>query len=191
MFKALGEFWMDYGAIVVLISAAITLVGVVFTLFKNNSIANGTIDKVESKGKELSGEHSRLSSEHSNIIEKLSGTKTEVTEIRQTVSEVRIQLVQNEADRKAQYANLTDAQKKLCDSAENIGKFSGEFQRLVTTNRGLAEENTRLKEELLRMTEENEALKEENLKSLGMIQHQREKIESLQTRGWEEDEDER
>lgn len=151
MLKALGVFWMEYGEIIVLTSAVVTLIGVVFTLFKNNSIANSTSDRVESKGNQLSSEHSRLNSEHSiqsiehkSLLEKVADTKSEVTEVKKTVSDVNIRLIQADADNKVRFANLDDTQKQLCGSAENMGKFADEFMRMAAENKLLREQNAQL-----------------------------------------------
>lgn len=151
MLKALGVFWMEYGEIIVLTSAVVTLIGVVFTLFKNNSIANSTSDRVESKGNQLSSEHSRLNSEHSiqsiehrSLLEKVADTKSEVNEVKKTVTDVNIRLIQADADNKVRFANLDDAQKQLCSSAENMGKFADEFMRMAAENKLLHEQNTQL-----------------------------------------------
>lgn len=165
MLKVIGDFWMEYGEIIVLTSAVVTLIGVVFTLFRNNSIANSTTDRVESKGNQLSGEHSRLSSEHSvqsvehnSILEKVIDTKSEIGEVRKTVSDVNIRLIQADADNKLRFINLDDAQKKLCSSAEDIGKFSEEFMRLAAENKQLTEENKSLSRENADLIKQNTEL---------------------------------
>lgn len=165
MLQALGDFWMENGDIVVLISAAVTLIGVVFTLFRNNSISSSTIDKVESKGNQLSGEHGRLNSEHSiqsgehaRILDKVMDAKSEISEVKKTVTDVNIRLIQSDADNKVHFANLNDAQKRLCSSAEDIGKFSAEFARLAEENKLLTKENQTLNRENTELAEQNAKL---------------------------------
>lgn len=127
MLKALGVFWMEYGEIIVLTSAVVTLIGVVFTLFKNNSIANSTSDRVESKGNQLSSEHSRLNSEHSiqsiehkSLLEKVADTKSEITEVKKTVSDAHD--LRKLQDSLFNCKNCASVKKQLCRLNKNVNR---------------------------------------------------------------------
>jgi len=130
---------MNWSEVVTLVACALTMVGAAFTLFKNNSISNKTVDRTADAESRLSTEHKMLSTEiktlNSNQIvltERTSDTKAGMNEIRKSVQEMNHTLIQSDTDRKLQFATLSDAQKNLVQSADNIGKFAGEFQRLAT-----------------------------------------------------------
>jgi len=200
MLQVLGEFWMDYGNVIVLTCAAVTLIGAVFTLFHNNSISSGTVDKVESKGNQLSGEHGKLSTEHdklaaehsiqsgehARILDKLVDAKSEIREVKKTVSDVNIRLIQTEADNKLRFINLDDAQKKLCSSAEDIGKFSAEFTRLAEENKLLTKQNEALSRENAELAEQNADLVNDKMHLVAYIQD--EKMQHEETNeDWEQE----
>lgn len=91
-------------------------------------------------------------------MDKLIDAKSEISEVKGTVSDVNIRLIQTEADNKLRFINLDDAQKKLCSSAEDIGKFSAEFARLAEENKLLTKENQTLSRENTELAERNAKL---------------------------------
>lgn len=205
MLNALEAFWMDYGALITMISAAIVLISTAYTIFKNNSISDKTADKVESKGQQLSSEHGKLSSEHGKLssehsnLEKdhemirgtLSTTGSQVADVWKTLAAVDARLAQTDADRKLNYANLPDAQKALVESAANVGRFSDAFLKISDENNRLKQENAQLQQQKAEIRQESQQLRQENARLRAVIQKQGEHIRSLETpeQGPDEDED--
>ncbi|MEA4894780.1 MAG: hypothetical protein VB064_05920, partial [Oscillospiraceae bacterium] len=71
----------------------------------------------------------------------------EIGEVKTTLLGFNNRFIESVSEQKTQFATLDDAQKKLCSSAEDIGKFSTEFSKLVNENKQLREENKNLTNE--------------------------------------------
>lgn len=141
MLKALGAFWMDYGAILTLIACALTMAGAGYTLFNNSSISTKAVDRTAAAEKSLSTEHKLLLERTADSKETMRCIQGAVSAVDARIIKTNERLIEASAERKIQYASLTDAQKKLADSAGNMGKFAEEFARI-------AQENARLKQEV-------------------------------------------
>ncbi|MEA4896091.1 MAG: hypothetical protein VB064_12655, partial [Oscillospiraceae bacterium] len=68
----------------------------------------------------------------------------EIGEVKTTLLGFNNRFIESVSEQKTQFATLDDAQKKLCSSAEDIGRFSTEFSKLVNENKQLREENKNL-----------------------------------------------
>lgn len=156
MLKALGVFWMNYGEVIIAISAAITLLGVVFTFFKNNSISTRAVDRTGEAEKTLSAEHTALSAKQEIVLERTADSKATLLRLQDTLSATDKRLIEAEAERKVRYATLSDAQRRLVDSAENMGRFSEEFSKLVKENVELRQENQALRQHIELLTQERQ-----------------------------------
>ena len=151
----LEGFWVDYGAIISIASAGIVLIGAAITFFKNNSLSKEAVDrtaqaetKLSTDHQHLSGEHKALSTEHQMLLERSADVKASVSSMCTAFQEDRIQRAKDQAEQQAQYASLSDAQKRLDDHAREIGKFADEFRRLAAENAELKAENQRLRDRL-------------------------------------------
>lgn len=91
-------------------------------------------------------------SQHVGIKNKISDMNTDIkneiihahNNVYGTLNGLKERIIESEVEQRIRASNLDEAQKKLCSNAEDIGKFSVEFKRLVTENRLLQEENKAL-----------------------------------------------
>lgn len=149
MIQVLERFWMDYSPIIVAISAAITLIGAGFTLFKNNSISERSVTRTDQAEKSLSAEHSIL-------LERTADTKAAVIKMQDTIQSVQVEQFNDRAERKIHYASLDDAQKQLADSAGDMGKFAQEFARIAAENQELRQKVLLLEQTIAKMQAQQE-----------------------------------
>lgn len=92
------------------------------------------------------------------IVETHNSTNEKVSQVFNTLYGINEHIIIYEAERKARFSNLDDAQKKLYSSAEDIGKFSEEFMRLAADNKLLTEKNISLSRENAELIEQNTKL---------------------------------
>lgn len=151
----LEGFWVDYGTIISAVSAGVVLIGAVITFFKNNSLSKESVDrtaqaetKLGADHQHLSADHQGLSADHRTLLERSADVKASVSTMCNVIQEDRVQRAKDQAEQKAQYASLSDAQKRLDDHAREIGKFADEFRRLAAENAELKAENQRLRNRL-------------------------------------------
>lgn len=172
-FLWLEAFWMDYGQIIIAVSAAVTLIGAAFTLFKNNSISEKAVNRTEQAEGKLSVEHSKLSMAQERILERTADSKqttvavqAKIEKLQDTVYEMHRDQTTERVQRKIQFLTLKDAQKKLVSSADDIGKFAQDYLRIATALEELQRDSTRREgeqhSEIARLKSELEQLKKEN-----------------------------
>ncbi|MEA4954829.1 MAG: hypothetical protein VB096_04880 [Pseudoflavonifractor sp.] len=145
--KALEEFWISYGEIFTTISAAITLIGVTFNLFKSNRISEKAVDHTSEAEKALSAEHKALDATHTILLERTAGSKLAVQQLSTTVSQIDRRMVQTDAERKLQFASLNAEHQSLIKSAGDIWKFSERYLELSAQYAELQKEASTLREE--------------------------------------------
>ncbi|MEA4894779.1 MAG: hypothetical protein VB064_05915 [Oscillospiraceae bacterium] len=116
-----------------------------------------------------------IASGTNHVIGAINISGKEVTEVRSVLSGLKDRIIENESLQKVHFTNLDDAQKKLCSSAEDIGKFAAEFSKLVNENKQLREENKNL------------TIKNDNLKY--RLEKDREIIKRLQPEAEQDDEE--
>lgn len=137
----LEGIWVDYKDSIMLLSAAVTLIGVVFSLIKSGSLSKESVDRTAQA-------ENTLKADHTLLLERSADIKASVYSMCSAIQDDRVQRAKNQAEQKAQYASLSDAQKRLDDHAREIGKFADEFRRLAAENAELKAENQRLRNRL-------------------------------------------
>lgn len=145
---------MDYGNIIVAISAAITLLGVIFNLFKSNRISDKAVDRTSEAEKTLSAEHKGISATQIILLERTADSKASVQKIATAVEAIDRRMVLSDTDRKLQFASLDAKHQMLVKSADDIGKFSEEFLKLSA-------DYVTMQKEMSTLRAENEALRQE------------------------------
>ena len=144
---------MNYGEIIVAVSAAITLLGVVFNLFKSNRISEKAVERTGEAEKSLSAEHKSISAVQTIVLERTADSKAAVQQLVATVEGIDRRMIQSDADRKIQFASLDAKHQLLVKSAKDIGVFSEEFLKL-------SEENIAMKKEIFALRAENKTLRQ-------------------------------
>lgn len=93
----------------------------------------------------LSAEHDRLSSEHGEI-------RKDLKPILQKTEDIRDMLMTEKGLRETWLSNLSDTQKDMKSHFDSLSKMADDWQRLVSENKELRADNTRLYEENLHLT---------------------------------------
>lgn len=137
----LEGIWVDYKDSIMLLSAAVTLIGVVFSLIKSGSLSKESVDRTAQA-------ENTLKADHNLLLERSADVKASVYSMCSVIQDDRVQRAKDQAEQKAQYASLSDAQKHLDDHAREIGKFADEFRKLAAENAELKAENQRLRDRL-------------------------------------------
>ena len=108
-------------------------------------------------------QHNEFPTEHQSIQVSLTDTRNAIqaslTDTRnaiQTVKDVQLVAV---TERRLEYASLSEAQRRLADSAKHIGKFADEFARLSSEVQTLRLENQTLHQKIESMQVENTVLR--------------------------------
>lgn len=149
------EFWME-----TIIAAIITgAFAVIAALITYNYQAKKAIDKLNEIGehkdlsnehKKLSNGHKRLSREHDTlkdvINEKVTLLGSNINENKEITRNVEKMLIEDKTKSEMQYNNLTEKQKIVIDSVENIKALATELKNLQQENSSLVRENKELKE---------------------------------------------
>lgn len=150
-----------------IIAAIITgAFAVIAALITYNYQAKKVIDKLNEIGehKDLSREHKDLSSEHKDlsnehkklsnghkrlsreINEKVTLLGSNINENKEITRNVEKMLIEDKTKSEMQYNNLTEKQKIVIDSVENIKALATELKNLQQENSSLVRENKELKE---------------------------------------------
>ncbi len=150
---------MDYGSIIIAISAAITLLGVVFTFLKNNSISTGAIDRTAQAEKTLSAEHAKLSAEHAKLsaenatlstenkilLERTSDNKAALGEVQKVVTSIDKRAEMEKEVRETRERLLDPQQFAVKEAVDKIYAMSENWQKLIAENAGLREQVVELR----------------------------------------------
>lgn len=165
--------------IAAIISAAVVLVGVVLTdllssrrvensLAKHDERLISTQSKITELSKEQSGEHKELSGEHQGLAKDHSFIIGKIDDVYKMTSKTYFSFSKEEERQINRYENLSDTQKQINNSVQNVGKLLDDWKQVITENDQLHTSINRLnrKYELLesRLTElqtENRQLKEQ------------------------------
>lgn len=137
-------WWMDTLITTIVVSAA----GIIGAIIGTLASSRKHDQNLAVHAKEAEKDHAEIKKDiaqgNNNVVGAINVTGKEVTEVRTTLTGLKDRIIEYETEQKARFSNLDDAQKKLCGSAEDIGKFSAEFSKLATENKLLAEENRNL-----------------------------------------------
>ncbi|SHN87925.1 hypothetical protein [Desulfitobacterium chlororespirans] len=152
MLDWIGEFWMDYGSMIIAISAAITLLGAVFTLFKNNSISTKAVDRTDqaervllAENKTLSAEHKTLAAEQKILLERTADNKAALGEVQKVVTAIDKRAEMEKEIRETRERLLDPQQFAVKEAVDKIYAMSENWQRLITENAGLREQVVELR----------------------------------------------
>lgn len=167
------EFWMQTGDTIVLIaggltlvSAVVTVIGTVFTLYKNNSISKDAVNRTSEAEKALSTEHEKLATQQTLILERTIDSKTTVQKMADVLNDVDRRMLQAEVEHSKQFLSLDSQQRQLVRSAEDIGKFSEAFLKLATEKSALEQQIQTLRKENADPRRKNATLRQELDQSL-------------------------
>ena len=145
MLDMIGAVWMDYGSVIIAISAAVTLLGAVFNLMKNNSISEKAVKQT---GQTLSVGQKALSAEHSILLERSAGSQEVLQSLSSSLREIDRRMLQADAERKVQFLTLDAQRQQLVKSAGDMGRFAEEYIRLSAENQTLKQTVERLQRKL-------------------------------------------
>lgn len=141
-----------------LITAGVTLVGSFFAYnYKLKKIQDDAVSinkKLEKQNEDFRIHHSFLN-EHDHNLKDIQKT---VGRIDINLSRVDCSIIEEKQKQKNRYKNLTQSQKSIVASIENLSAFSDEFQRLQVENTFLRTQNKNLEEEIGRCNERIENL---------------------------------
>lgn len=149
MFEFIYEeaYWVQT-IITALITALATIIAAVITsaCIYNSKLKKGfdEISKILTlsdasviKHNDLSNEHSNLSKEHSEIRIRIDETKVDVSSIANMI-------IEEKAKDEMRFNNLTDKQKAIVSSVDNLKRFADEMKSLQEEKMNLQEENSKL-----------------------------------------------
>lgn len=156
MIQGAEKIWVVCGGITIIISAAIILIGVAYALLKNNSISEKSVKRTEQAEMILSAEHESLAAEQQMLMDRTADTKAAIFKVQDTLTSVRDGQINDRAERKIHYASLDVAQKRLVDSATNIGKYAQEFARIAAENQELRQKALLLEQTIAKMQAQQE-----------------------------------
>lgn len=146
MFEFLfSEVWWMEIIIAALITAVFTLTGsLVFYNYRLKVI------KIDTEG--LSKEHARLETGHKDLSKEHKDLSKENHELSKDlgykVDGIRELIVIEQNDQKHRHNSLTDNQKVIVDSINNLKGFASEMEKLQLENKNLKKENQSLKQQL-------------------------------------------
>lgn len=109
----------------------------------NEELVNGTNDlkhehtDLKYDYSDLKYDHSDSKYDHTRIIEKVDETKKVVFAMRDSI-------IESKATDASRYENLTDKQKAISDSLNNLNSMMDEMKRSATENHNLTEKNNML-----------------------------------------------
>lgn len=145
------EFWMN-AIISALITAVTTIIGAIIVYnYKIKTVYKNSEDILKEQRELSQGktkEHNALSREHSDILHNMAAVNSEVKRTESGVQSILKDLTDERARQDLRYERLTDEQKDIMGSIENIKVMAEEMKRL-------ANENIELKRELERERERN------------------------------------
>lgn len=150
---------MQYGEVIVAISAAITLIGVVFNLFKSNSIFKEAVEETKKAETTLSSEHKVLEARQTIFLNQAQNSAAALQEVSSSLQRIDRRLLRSDPEWQKQFSSLDAQQKALVQSADQIGHFAGEYMKLIAENQRLQEQVTELRDQLRLLQEENTKLR--------------------------------
>ena len=148
MIQGAEKIWVVCGGITIIISAAIILIGVAYALLKNNSISEKSVKRTEQAEMILSAEHESLAAQQQMLLERTAAAEKIMSQIHNALLDVRSERIH--------YAILDDDQKRLVDSATNIGKYAQEFARIAAENQELRQKVLLLEQTIAKMQAQQE-----------------------------------
>lgn len=155
------EFLMEVGDYAIIASAVVTLIGVIFSLIKNNSLSKEGVDRTAMTEKTLSAEHKEIAAKQTLILERAADSKAAAQRMAETLSGMDRRMLQEEVERSKQFLSLDAQQHQLVKSAADIGKFAEAFLKLTAEKSALELEIARLKKENASLRQENATLRQE------------------------------
>ena len=148
MIQGAEKIWVVCGGITIIISAAIILIGVAYALLKNNSISEKSVKRTEQAEMILSAEHESLAAQQQMLLDRTAAAEKIMSQIHNALLNVRSERIH--------YAILDDDQKRLVDSATNIGKYAQEFARIAAENQELRQKALLLEQTIAKMQAQQE-----------------------------------
>ena len=148
MIQGAERIWVVCGGITIIISAAIILIGVAYALLKNNSISEKSVKRTEQAEMILSAEHESLAAQQQMLLDRTAAAEKIMSQIHNALLDVRSERIH--------YAILDDDQKRLVDSATNIGKYAQEFARVAAENQELRQKAPLLERTIAKMQAQQE-----------------------------------
>ena len=124
-------FWME-AIISSLITGVVTIIGAII-------VYQVKITKIHDQTKGLSKDHTDLSKEHHDLASKSDAILKDTAEISQNVTGIEKRLIEEHTKQEFRYQNLTDKQKDIMGSIENIQAIAEEMARLQNENMLLRE----------------------------------------------------
>ena len=138
-------FWME-AIISSLITGVVTIIGAIIVyqvkITKIHDQTKGLSKEhlnLSGEHTDLSREHSDLSTEHHDLASKSDAILKDTAEISQNVTGIEKRLIEEHTKQEFRYQNLTDKQKDIMASVENIQAIAGEMARLQNENMLLRE----------------------------------------------------
>lgn len=160
-----SEVWWVETIIASLITAGVTLVGSFFAYnYKLKKIQDDAVSinkKLEKQNEKLEKQNEDFRIHHSFLNEhdhNLKDIQKTVGRMDINLSRVDCSIIEEKQKQKIRYKNLTQSQKSIVASIENLSAFSDEFQRLQVENTFLRTQNKNLEEEIGRCNERIENL---------------------------------
>ncbi|MDD4565376.1 MAG: hypothetical protein PHE79_07910 [Eubacteriales bacterium] len=148
------EFWMET-IIAAVITAVVTLgVAALYYNYKIKTIFENSKELLRTQIDTSAGntrEHNNLSKEHNEILKEMSFVNSDVKRTESGIQSIIKDLTEEKTAQNYRYENLTEKQKNIVNSIDNIKAMSDELKRL-------AGENADLRQELYRERERNQEM---------------------------------
>ena len=131
-------FWME-AIISSLITGVVTIIGAIIVYQVKITKIHDQTKGLSKEHLDLSREHSDLSTEHHDLASKSDAILKDTAVISQNVAGLEKRIIEEYTKQEFRYQNLTDKQKDIMGSIENIQAIAEEMARLQNENMLLRE----------------------------------------------------